>query len=83
MVGHHGYGGLDYADKLSSFVPIEMNDYLSAAKALDEHIQGWNEEGNDFMLEQRKESSEYVGSVYNKENEKRDVVNFWRHLIGI
>ncbi len=79
VIGYHGMGGREYFKEDLCF-PIEINDIIGFAKAVEKVINMYNKNPNS-LIETGARASKYIRETYSSEREKKDILDFWGSII--
>jgi hypothetical protein len=82
VIGYTGFGGDEYAFKVTNFTNVQHGDVSTFAKVIENTCQYYDQvmesEGLLTLTEKRTErDAKYIKEVYNREIETADVLAFW------
>ena len=81
VVGYHGRGGREYVNEQYAF-PVEVEDIRGFAFAV-ESVIGQLRTDPQPVLAKAKRASDFILSTYTPQQEERDILNAWEHILEI
>ena len=80
VIGYHGGGGREYFKPEFSY-PVEIGDFVGFSKAVEDALALFRKDPAAF-LQKGQQAALFIRENYSREGEERDVVEFWKKLVG-